>query len=494
MSTKYRRCIILKTIVSFVIVLMFLSSSVLAGLLLNEDRSENQDQIISNNDDWPLKGHDPQRTSYTPHPGPQTNNVKWTYQTNASIRSSPIIIDDHLFCGSSDYALYCLNAETGEKIWHYTTEGKIWSTPYVSNGSVVIGSLDDTIYCLDFFTGALKWKNEEYDAYFGDVIVGLNDEIYAIAKDELKCFDLNNGNIKWIHNYDSKNPNDITVYNGVIYLSCHNGILYSIDSQTGKENWNLTTNEPIVSAAVLNNADLFIGGTDGYLYCLNKSTGSLKWKILLSNQAIWNTVSRSSDYVYVCTLCGLFYCLDADDGEVQWVNTIGGYSGGSTPVIADDKVYVGGEFTKKIYCYDAISGEELWRYQNGHRDGYFFAELSVAHTNLYIGSDDGRIYCFGSPNTIKINSIKETIGRIQIQFKNVGNSTLENIPWMINYSGNLLFGKTQKTGTIHALQPDETQTITSGFILGFGYLEVDIIIGGVTTGKIGTLNLLFPQF
>lgn len=472
---------------------MFLSSSVLAGFLLNENRSENQDQIISNNDDWPLKGHDRQRTSYTSHPGPQTNNVKWTCQTNANIRSSPIIVDEYLFCGSSDYTLYCLNAETGEKIWQYTTEGKIWSTPYVSNGSVVIGSWDKNIYCFNISQGTLHWKKNIHNTYHADSILGDGNDLFVLAGKEIKCLDIETGTIKWSKEY-SDWTRDISIDNTHIYLSCSNGLLYCLAQDNGEQMWNLTTTEPIYSAAVVNTTHLLIGCLDGYLYCLNKSTGSLKWKILLSNQAIWNTVSRSSDYVYVCTLCGLFYCLDADNGEVQWVNTIGGYSGGSTPVIADDKVYVGGEFTKNIYCYDAISGEELWRYQNGHRDGYFFADLSVAHSNLYTGSDDGRIYCFGSPNTIKITSIKEKIGRIQIQFKNVGNSTLENIPWMINCSGNLLFGKTQKTGTIHTLQQDETQTITSGFILGFGYLEVDIIIGGVTTGKIGTLNLLFPQF
>ena len=64
----------------------------------------------------------------------------------------------HLFIGSGDGKLYCLDNLTGEKIWSFSAKLPIYTTPAVAGGLVIFGSNDDHIYALDRGTGELKWS------------------------------------------------------------------------------------------------------------------------------------------------------------------------------------------------------------------------------------------------------------------------------------------------------------------------------------------------
>ena len=48
--------------------------------------------------------------------------------------------------GSDDGRLYCLAAETGEKLWSYFIGQRIVASPAVANGRIVIGCEDGTVY------------------------------------------------------------------------------------------------------------------------------------------------------------------------------------------------------------------------------------------------------------------------------------------------------------------------------------------------------------
>jgi PQQ-like domain len=45
-----------------------------------------------------------------------------------------------------------------------------------------------------------------------------------------------------------------------------------------------------------------------------------------------------------------------------------------------------------VYALDANTGAELWSYTTG---GAVYSSPAVANGMVYIGSDDGKLYCFG---------------------------------------------------------------------------------------------------
>ena len=52
---------------------------------------------------WPMYRHDLHHTGRSPYVGSQTNKIKWTFQAEAAISSSPVIgIDGTIYFGSQD--------------------------------------------------------------------------------------------------------------------------------------------------------------------------------------------------------------------------------------------------------------------------------------------------------------------------------------------------------------------------------------------------------
>ena len=93
----------------------------------------------------------------------------WNF-TVGEAASSPVAVDGFVYFGSSDGNVYCLDASNGAKIWNYTTwynnegpsHGYHWgngvSAPAVAYGHVYVGSSDFDVFCLDASTGGKIWN------------------------------------------------------------------------------------------------------------------------------------------------------------------------------------------------------------------------------------------------------------------------------------------------------------------------------------------------
>ncbi|WP_125717240.1 ribonuclease domain-containing protein [Pseudoalteromonas rubra] len=73
---------------------------------------------------------------------------------------SPNVFKDTLYIGSSDHSAYAVN-HAGQQIWQMQTRGPIEATPLVSReGDLYIGSTDKALYSVDAESGAVLWSYE----------------------------------------------------------------------------------------------------------------------------------------------------------------------------------------------------------------------------------------------------------------------------------------------------------------------------------------------
>jgi outer membrane protein assembly factor BamB len=94
---------------------------------------------------------------------------------------------------------------------------------------------------------------------------------------------------------------------------------------------------------------------------------------------------------------GVLTCLDAEKGYQLWNYTTKQLIL-SSPAIADGNVYVG-SFDNHTYCFDAITGRLIWNYTT---DGVVRSSPAIVSGKLYIASFHelpdyqhyGTIYCF----------------------------------------------------------------------------------------------------
>jgi parallel beta-helix repeat protein len=63
----------------------------------------------------------------------------------------------------------------------------------------------------------------------------------------------------------------------------------------------------------------------------------------------------------------------------------------SSPAVADGKVYVGSD-DGNVYCLDAVTGAQVWNYTTGEGN-YVFSSPAVVAGKVYVGSLAGKVYC-----------------------------------------------------------------------------------------------------
>ena len=101
--------------------------------------------------------------------------------------------------------------------------------------------------------------------------------------------------------------------------------------------------------------------------------------------------------VYFGTSGGQFFCLDSQEGRERWrFNT--GAAINSSPAHSKGKIF----FTdnqQTLYALHAATGQKIWQYSLGKkldypwRFDYYYSSPLLVNNRLYVGGDDGYLYC-----------------------------------------------------------------------------------------------------
>jgi outer membrane protein assembly factor BamB len=375
----------------------------------------------------------------------RTSVLVWSYPTGGMVRSSPAVANGWVYVGSNDGWLYCLDASTGTLVWSHAMAPYGLSSPTVSYGEVYVGSSSGWLYCLDAVTGAPIWSvligspvTTSPAVADGKVFVGANDGW-------LYCLDTSTGTTGWsVKISDDPVYSSPTVAHGNVYVGSYAGLwyghVYCLDASTGALVWSNPTEDPVFETSpAVAYGNVYV--SDGSrVYCWDAVTGALIWgpRYLgfgLSSPAVADgkvfvgyateppamsmDASVGNERPALVDFGGFVDCLDAWTGASIWSHTTGSpyYWPGSSPAVADGKVFVGAN-DGRVYCFGAATAVDdwpmfhhdpchtgyststapstnhiLWSYPT---DGYVFSSPAVADGNVYVGSYDGKVYCLSA--------------------------------------------------------------------------------------------------
>jgi outer membrane protein assembly factor BamB len=91
----------------------------------------------------------------------------WKYKTNDSLKATPTIAGDKLIASGLDHYIYCIDKDTGTLIWKYKTGFEVDCSAAVIDGRVYFGSEDGFFYSLNLEDGALIYKTERPQEHVG---------------------------------------------------------------------------------------------------------------------------------------------------------------------------------------------------------------------------------------------------------------------------------------------------------------------------------------
>jgi outer membrane protein assembly factor BamB len=306
-------------------------------------------------------------------PAPTLSTLAWQFRTGGRVISSPLVVGEAVYVGSTDGSLYAVNRADGTQRWKFDTRGPVSSSPAYHDGLVYVASVDGNLYAVDAAAGTLRWsfatKGERrftapgihgaiprtermpdpFDVFLssptiasGLVYVGSGDQhVYAL--------DAATGTLRWSFATGDVVHASPAVAAGLVYIGSWDRNLYALDAMTGRERWRYTTGNDttiynqigIASSAAVTDGLVLVGGRDGHFHAVDARTGALKWKH--DNRMGWTIASPAvrDGIVYFPTSDGRrFKALDVATGAVR-IDLQNKAVSFSSPALAGDVAFYG---------------------------------------------------------------------------------------------------------------------------------------------------------
>jgi outer membrane protein assembly factor BamB len=101
------------------------------------------------------------------------------------------------------------------------------------------------------------------------------------------------------------------------------------------------------SSPVVDEAALYVGADNGFFYAFDRFNGRVLWEFKAKRSifGIHSSPAVDAETVYFGAYNGYLYALDKTTGAVKWKRRLGD-SIGSSPVLFEDKIYIGVELNQ----------------------------------------------------------------------------------------------------------------------------------------------------
>ena len=124
-----------RKILSISIIFLLSFTGIIQGASFSSEKYSEVSSVSSDRFDWwPMFQHDSLNTGFSHSTAPDSNQIAWEFQANATVHS-PAVSNGYVYVGSdslkdnylSESFFYCLDL-TGSIIWKYETRGNLQST------------------------------------------------------------------------------------------------------------------------------------------------------------------------------------------------------------------------------------------------------------------------------------------------------------------------------------------------------------------------------
>jgi outer membrane protein assembly factor BamB len=302
-----------------------------------------------------------------------SGDLLWTYATGAPVWAPPTFAGGVLYVANDKGELIALDLATRSPRWTFRTAGAIRAKPAVSADAVYVAGDDGFVHAIDPASGAEHWR-------FDLVAAGLSRRA---PSPDTPFFD-----------YLQSSP---LVHDGRVYVGSINGMMFALDAASGREVWRTGTLDSVRGSPVVAGDSLYFGSWDDHVYAVELATGKLKWRSDTGG-IVQSTPVVAEGRVIVGSRSAALVALDAQSGKEMWRYAMpGGSWVESSPIQADDTLYVGSSDALSASAIRAADGTRIWETPLG---GWAWATPRLSGNSLYVGTISASPY-YGQGVTLR---------------------------------------------------------------------------------------------
>lgn len=401
----------------------------------------------------------PEHTGVYQSPAPGLSTLVWKFRTEGRVISTPLVVGEAVYVGSTDGSLYAINRTDGTARWRFTTEGPVNSSPAYHDGLVYVASVDGNFYAVDAATGAERWRfTTKGERRF--TAPGIHG---AIPRTERM-----------------PDPFDVflsspTVAGGTVYFGSGDQHVYALDAITGALRWSFATSDVIHASPAVADGVVYIGSWDRNLYALEALTGRERWRYVTGNDTlIYNQIGIASSAavvdgtVFVGARDGHFHAVDARTGALRWKHDNQGGWTIASPAVLDGVVYFPTSDGRRFKALDAATGEVRFNLQN---NAISFSSPAIAAGTAYYGSSDGFL-----------NAVRLRDGTLLGRFQTDGSR--ENAPRLLDAEGKFHSALMYPDRTLDGMMIGMRTMMTLGSVLSSPVVADGVVYFGSTDGQV----------
>ena len=390
---------------------------------------------------------------------PTLQAAVWKFKTGGRVISSPLVVGDVVYVGSTDGSLYALTRAEGTLKWKFATEGPIASSPAFREGLLFVSSVDGNIYAVEAATGTKKWS-------------------FATQGERRFTAPGIHGAIP--HTERMPDPFDVflsspTVVGDLVYIGSGDQHVYALEAATGAVRWSFAAGDVIHSAPAVVDGMVYIGSWDRNLYALDAATGKEKWRYTTGNDTVdYNQIGIASSpavsggVVYVGGRDGHFHAVDARTGQAKWtIDNHGGWTIAS-PAVQNGVVFFPTSDGRRFKGIDARTGAVKFDVQNR---AISFSSPAIAGELVYYGSSDGFL-----------NAARVTDGVLVARFQTDGSK--ENGPRLLDDEGRFRSDLMYPDRTLDGMMIGMRTMMTLGSVLSSPSVVDGVVYFGSTDGQV----------
>lgn len=368
--------------------------------------------------DWPMIGRDPLHSGMNSWPGGVLEGrIVWKLETGAPFESSPAVVDGTVYASTGDKRVVALNAESGQVVWETDVGGPVASSPAVAGDLLYVGLRDNRVIALSTANGEQVWEHLTRGYIVGSPTVREGIVYIGSSDERLYALDALTGEEYWSFKADGRLQASPAVSDEVIGIVTQGRAAQILEAVSGRLRLDFSIAGESIAPPALDDDLLYAADSRGAIVGIDWRKEQLPFEKLArwirTQLFVWQFVGTlpppkgyvwsfraprlrfqsapalGHGHLFAVSDTGFLFALDRSDGTLAWRSQLDSGANGS-PSVAGEAVYVGDK-GGTIYGFDALSGEERWRFTVDDQDEIVSTPV-IAGGMMFVTTRNGLLY------------------------------------------------------------------------------------------------------